>query len=264
MAAPDHYTGENGLIYIDTVLTSVADFFLDVNVDVVDSKQVGESCDLSFPGKKHVSGGIEEMLISGALFAMLIGDTGDITTSSLEVLLAATDLDAAAREELVITSDPTDPTTVKALLTVGDAVTTAGSIMIHGTDGSGAQVTETLNFDAMAVGDGSQAVQGLQVFATTDFVTIMAALESGSPGNYSTIKLDGVDGTKTLTLGQSTYFDVIGKVEDGAGNHWQLTAPDCFFTAGKFPVGDANTIVISPMPFTMKDPTALELDWLAV
>ena len=263
MAAPDHYTGENGLIYIDTVLTSVADFYIDVNVDVVDSKQVGESCDLSFPGKKHVSGGIEEMLISGALFSMLMGDTSTITTSSLEALLATIDLDAAAREELPITNDPTDPTTVKALLSVGDAVTTAGSIVIHGTDAAGAYAVEQLDFVAMAVGDGSQAVQGTQIFATTDFVTIEAALESGTV-TYSTLKLDGVDGTKSISLGPSTYFDVIGRVEDGAGNHWQLTAPDCFFTAGKFPVGDANTIVISPMPFTMKDPTALSLVWLAV
>ena len=260
MALPDHYTGENGQIKIDGVTKTLATFSMDVRTDVVPSKQIGEHCDQSFPGKKHVTGAFEEVLVTGDNFAMLVGDTGDITTSSLETLLNTVNLDAAAREEMLITTDPTDPTSVKAALNVGDALTTAGSIVIHGTDSNDNYVVEVLDFAAMAVGDGAQTVFGSQIFKTTDFVDIEAALESGS-ASYSTLKLEGVDGTKTLTLGESTYFDLVGKVVDTAGKYWQLTAPDCFLTGGTFPVGDKNTIVKSTLPFIMKNPKHFELEW---
>lgn len=261
MALPDHYTGKDGEIKIDGNIATLVNFSLDISVGTIASARIGKVSDLTYPGKKSVSGTITQVLITGDLLAMMIGADADITTSALETLLDTFNLDAAAREETTITNDPTDPTTVKATLTVGDAVTTAGSIMIHGTDSNDAQVTETINFAAMAVGDGAQVVHGSQIFKTTDFVTIMAALESGA-ASYSAIKLEGVSGTKTLKPGTSELFTIIGKVVDANGKYFQMTATDCFFTAGTFPIGDAETIVQTDLPFVLQDPDEdLELVW---
>ena len=262
MALPEHYTGSNGIISIDTVVQTIAKFSVDVKTDVVVDYQIGEENDRNYPGKKHVTGMIEETLTTGDNFAMLLGDTSSIATSSLETLLAATNLDAAAREELPVTSDPTSPTSVKCTLGVGDAVTTAGSIVIHGTDSNDNDVTEVISFDAMAVGDSDQVVQATQIFKTTDFVTIAAALESGA-ASYSTIKLEGVDGVKTITLGESTYFDLVGKVEDINGKYWQISLTDCWLTAGTFPIGDKNAIVKTALPFTVKNAGTTQLAWTA-
>ncbi len=260
MANPTHYTGSDGEIKIDTVATTLVDFSIDMTVGVINSPKIGKRSDMKYAGKFDVTGTITQVLVTGDLMAKLIGADADITTSSLESLLAAFDLDAAAREETTITNDPTNPTSVKATLTVGDAVTTAGSIVIHGTDSSDAYVTEVITFDAMAVGDPAQVLYGSQAFKTTDFVDIEAALESGAV-TYSTIKLDGVSGTKTITPGEPTLFNIIGKVTDGT-SYYQMTANNCFFTGGTFPIGDAETLVQTDLPFVMQDPdTDLTLVW---
>ena len=89
---------------------------------------------------------------------------------------------------------------------------------------------------------------------------IEAALESGAV-TYSQIKLDGVDGTKTITPGEPTLFNIIGKVTDGT-SYFQMTANNCFFTGGTFPIGDAETLVQTDLPFVMQDPdTDLTLVW---
>jgi len=260
MGLPEHYTGSNGVISIDSVPQTIAKFSIDVKTDVVVDYQIGDECDRSYPGKKHVTGLIEETLITGDNFAKLVGDTSTIATSSLETLLDTFNLDAGAREETTITDDPADPTTVKCTLNVGDAVTTAGAIVIHGTDSNDNYAVEVVDFAAMSVGDAAQVVQATQIFKTTDHVTIEAALESGS-SSYSTIKLEGVDGVKTITLGESTYFDLIGKVEDSDGKYIQISLEDCWLTAGTFPIGDKNSIVKTALPFIVKNPGTLDLAW---
>ena len=260
MALPTHYTGSDGEIQIGGSPTTLVDFSIDMSVGVINSATIGKRSDMKYAGKFDVTGSITQVLVTGDLMAMLIGDTSGITTSTLESLLVATDLDAAAREELPITNDPTAPTSVKATLTVGDAVTTAGSIVIHGTDSSDDYVTEVISFAAMAIGDPAQVLYGTQAFKTTDWVDIEAALESGAV-TYSQIKLDGVDGTKTITPGEPTLFNIIGKVTDGT-SYYQMTANNCFFTGGTFPIGDAETLVQTDLPFVMQDPdTDLTLVW---
>ena len=259
--AATHYTGKDGEIKIDGVVTTLVDFSIDISVGVIASGRIGKVSDKKYPGKKDITGKITQVLITGDLLAKLIGDTSTITTSSAETLLAATDLDAGAREELSITSDPTNPTTVKYTLTVGDADTSAGSVVVHGTDVDDNYVTEVIDFDAMSTGDAAQVKLGTQVFKTTDYIDVEAALEAGTT-TYSTIKLEGVTGTKTITPGTSTMFDIIGKVVDDDGNYFQMTANNCFFTGGNFPISDAETLVQTDLPFVIQDPDAdLSLVW---
>ena len=260
--AATHYTGKDGEIKIDTVVTTLVDFSIDISVGVIASGRIGKVSDKKYPGKKDITGKITQVLITGDLLAKLIGDTSTITTSTTEALLAATDLDAADREELAVTTDPTDPTSVKYTLTVGsEANTTAGSVVLHGTDVDGNYVTEVIDFDAMTVGDAAQVKNGTQIFKTTDYIDVEAALESGTTV-FSTIKLDGVTGTKTITPGTSTMFDIIGKVVDSDGNYFQMTANNCFFTGGNFPIADAETLVQTDLPFVIQDPDSdVSLVW---
>ncbi len=265
MANPTHYTGSDGEIKIGGATTSLVDFSIDMAVGVINSATIGKRSDMKYAGKFDVTGTITQVLVTGDLMAKLIGDTSGITTSSLETLLAAEDIETSdGRHEIVIGTDPAAPTSVKATLDVGTTLTTAGSIIIHGTDTSGSYVTEVLDFAAMDVGASDQIVYGTQAFATTDFVDVEAALSQGSTPNCCTLKLEGVTGTKTITPGEPTLFDIIGKVTDGTSSY-QMTANNCFFTGGTFPIGDAETLVQTDLPFVMQDPdTDLTLVWTSV
>lgn len=258
-----HFLGSDGIITVaGDVKAGITDFSIDISVDTIASARVGQKSDKQYPGKVGITGTLNEVLITPELLSFVVGDSNTLTTSSAEALLTATDLDAAAREELTITPNPTDPTSVKVTLTVGDAVTTAGSVVVHGTDVSGNYVTEVIDFAAMAVGDPAQVVYGSQQFNTTTFVDVEAALESGTPGNYSTLKIDGITGVKTMTPGDATLFTIIGKVIDPDSNYAQITLDNCFFTSGNFPIGDANTLVACDLPFICQDPDSdMSLVW---
>ncbi len=104
----------------------------------------------------------------------------------------------------------------------------------------------------MVSGDPAQVVYGSQVFDTTDWVDIEAALgEAGTPD--PTLKIEGITGTKTMTPGNATLFDIIGKVEDDNNNYAQMTCNNCFFTGGNFPIGDSDTLVACSLPFVIRD-----------
>jgi len=258
MALPTHYTGSDGEIQIGGVPTTLVNFNLDVGVGVITSARIGKVSDMKYAGKKDVTGTITQVLVTGDLLAKLLGGTP--VESTLEVLLAATNLTGARAEE-AITSDPTNPTTVTATLTVGDDASGAGSIVIHGTDASDVYVTEVLTFTSMLATDAPQVVRGTQAFKTTDFVDIEAVLD-GFTAAHSTLGLKGVSGTKTVQPGTSALFNIIGKVEDSAGKSFQMTANNCFFTGGTFPIGDAETLVQTDLPFVMRDAdTDLTLVW---
>jgi len=249
MALPTHYTGSDGEIQIGGTPTTLVNFNIDVSVGVINSARIGKVSDMKYAGKKNVSGTITQVLVTGDLLAMLLGGTP--VESTLETLLAATSLTGSRAEETITTS-PANPTTVTATLTVGDDDSAAGSIVIHGTDASDVYVTEVLPFTAMLSTDAPQVVRGTQAFKTTDFVDIEADLD-GYVAVHSTLGLQGVAGTKTVQPGTSTLFNIIGKVEDANGKSFQMTANNCFFTAGSFPIGDAETLVETDLPFVMRD-----------
>ena len=267
--AATHYTGKDGIIKIDTVDTTLVDFSIDIAVGVIASGRIGKVSDKKYPGKKDITGKITQVLITGDLLAKLIGDTSTITEATVTSLLAATDLDGTGREELPVTNDPVEgtpavPTSVRYILAVGTgAGTDAGSVVLHGTDANDNYVTEVIDFDAMEVGDAAQVKNGTQVFKTTDYIDIEAALETGL-STYSTIKLDGVAGTKSITPGTSTMFSIVGKVVDSDDNYFQMTANHCFFTGGNFPIADAETLVQTDLPFVIQDPDSdVTLVWTA-
>ena len=260
MANPTHYTGSDGLITIDTVETTLVNFSIDMSVGVINSAAIGKRSDMKYAGKFDVTGTITQVLVTGALMAKLIGADADITTSSLQSLLNAGATAGGARIELAITNNPTNPTSVKATVTVDDADLTAGSIIIHGTDTSDNYVTEVLDFEAMTALGADQIKFGTQVFKTTTFVDVEAGLAAGTA---PLLNLDGVSGTKTITPGEPELFTIVGKVSDGT-SHYQMTANNCFFTGGTFPIGDAETLVQTDLPFVIQDPdTDLTLVWTA-
>lgn len=259
-----HFRGSDGEIKIDGNVVTMVNYEITVETNVIASPRIGKVADMNYAGKQAISGTVEQVLITGDLLAMVIGDSNTQTESTLENLLAAYDMDAGAREEVAITSDPTDPTSVKITMTAGSVSTAAGSIVIHGTDNSDGYVTEVINLIAMVSGDPAQVVYGSQVFKTTDWVDIEAALgEAGTPD--PTLKIDGITGVKTMTPGNATIFDIIGKVEDDNGNYFQMTCNNCFFTAGNFPIGDSDTLVACSLPFVVHDADSdVSLSWTSV
>ncbi len=256
-----HYTGKHGEVKIDTVTVTVVEFNLDIATNVINDPRVGKKADKKYPGKQEYTGTITQTLITPELLSYVVGDSNTLTTSAAYVLLAATDLDAGVREELPITNDPTITTSVQATLGVGDVDTLAGSIVIHGTDSSDEYAAEVIDFAAMTVGDANQVVYGSQQFKTTDFIDVEANLEKGTV-SYSSIKLDGITGVKTMTPGDPTLFDIVVKVEDTNNNYTHATLSNCFFTGGNFPVGDSDTLVRCDLPFVVQDADVdFELVW---
>ncbi len=248
-----HFRGSDGQIKIDGSVVTVVEFNIDITTNVIASPRVGKVADKKYAGKQDITGTITQVLITPDLLSYVIGDSDSLTTSSLETLLAATDISANAWSEIAITSDPSNPTSVKCTLTASDANTTAGSIIIRGTNSSDQIVTEVIDFTAMTYGDPAQVKYGSQVFKTTDYVDISENLQPTPSSVSSTLKFEGITGTKTMTPGNATIFDIIGKVEDANNNYAQLTCNNCFFTAGNFPIGDSDTLVSCDLPFVVQD-----------
>jgi len=260
-----HFLGSDGEIKIaGNIKSQITDFSVDISVDTIASARVGQKSDKQYAGKVGITGTINEVLITAELLSFVVGDSNTLTTSSAATLLAATELLAATgRQEITITPDPANPTSVKVTLTVGDTDnTTAGSIVIHGTDATDNYVAEVIDFAAMTVGDPAQIKYGTQQFKTTTFVDAEAALAAGATGHCTEIKIEGITGTKTMTPGNATLFTIIGKVEDSDSNYAQITLNNCFFTSGNFPIGDANTLVACDLPFICQDPDSdMSLVW---
>ena len=260
-----HYRGSDGEIRIDTHVVTMVNYEITVETNVIASPRIGKVADMNYAGKQAISGTVEQVLITGDLLAMVIGDSNTQTESTAETLLGAYDMNTGAREETSITTDPTDPTSIKATMTAGDNATTAGSIVIHGTDVSGGYVTEVINFDAMDPGDPIQVKYGSQMFDTTDWLDMEAALGVAGAVLDPTMKIEGIIGVKTMTPGNATIFDIIGKVEDDNGNYFQMTCNNCFFTAGNFPIGDSDTLVACSLPFVVHDADSdVSISWTSV
>ena len=257
-----HYTGKHGTVKIGGTPVTVVEFNLDIATNVINDPRVGKKADKKYPGKQEYTGTITQTLITPDLLSYVVGDSNSCTTSAAYVLLAETALTVSTRHEIAISGNPTITTSVQATLGVGDADTLAGSIVIHGTDLSGEYVVEALDFEAMAVGAANQVVYGTQQFQTTDFVDVEANLGKGTSGNESTIKLDGITGTKTMVPGEPTIFEIFVEVKDANNNYTQATLSNCFFTGGNFPVGDSDTLVRCDLPFVVQDADVdFELVW---
>lgn len=264
-----HFLGSDGEIRIDgNIKSEITDFSVDISVNAIASARVGQKSDKQYPGKVGITGSINEVLITPELLSMVIGDSDTLTTSTLESLLSVTEVcSSGGRQEIAITSNPAAPTSVKVTLTVGTVGTTAGSIVVHGTDVSNNYVTEVIGFPAMAVGDPSQVKYGSQVFKTTTFVDVEAALAKGDTPDCTDITIEGVTGTKTMTPGDATMFTIIGRVADTSApiNSAEITLNNCFFTGGNFPIGDADTLVACDLPFICQNPdTDMSLSWTSV
>lgn len=249
-----HFTGSDGAVTIGGNAVTVVNFSIDVDRSVIASPRVGKTSDTNYAGKLGITGTISQVLVTAELLSYVMGDSNSLTTSSAETLLAAADVSANAWSEYAITSDPTNPTSVKCTLTVGDGNATAGSIVIRGTDSADAIVTEVLDFAAMTDGDAAQVIYGSQQFKTSDHVDVSGNLQPSTGPVYNTLKIEGITGTKTMTPGEATLFDIVGKVEDADSNYAQITANNCFFTAGNFPIGDSDTLVECDLPFVITDP----------
>ena len=259
-----HYRGSNGEIKIEGDVVTMVNYEITIETNVIASPRIGKVADMNYAGKQAISGTVEQVLITGDLLSMVIGDSNTLTSSSAENLLITYDLDALTREEIPFDdTTPTVPTSVKVTMTAGTVSTAAGSIVIHGTDVSDGYVTEVINLIAMDDGDPAQVVYGSQIFKTTNYVDIEAAL-SEAGATDPTLTIDGITGTKTMRPGNATIFDIIGKVEDDNGNYFQMTCNNCFFTAGNFPIGDSDTLVSCSLPFVVHDADSdVSLSWTA-
>ena len=254
-----HFRGSDGEIKIEGGTVTVVNFEITIETNVIASPRVGKVADMNYAGKQAVSGTISQVMITPELLSWVLSDT--VTTSSVESLLAVYDMDDGAREEVAITNDPTDPTTVKVTVTAGTNPIGPGSIVIHGTNSSGGYITEVIDVAAMVLGDPAQVLYGSQMFDTTDWLDIEASL--GVTGATDpTIKLDGIDGDKQVTPGNPKLFSIIGKVEDASSNFATITCNNCFFTGGNFPIGDSDTLVACDLPFVIRDADVdVTLDW---
>ena len=69
------------------------------------------------------------------------------------------------------------------------------------------------------------------------------------------------DAAGTGTPGDPTYFSIWGRVSKDS-SIVDVSANNCFFTGGEFPIGDADTVVQCDLPFQIEDPsTDLTIVW---
>lgn len=256
MALPTHYTGKDGEIKIDGVVTTLVNFNVDMSVGVIDSSRIGKRSPMKYAGKLDFTGTITEVLVTGDLMARMIGATTDITTSSTAVILAATDMSDNTRTTISTGPDvSSNPTSARLTFTsCNTSNNAAGSITLQGKDASGGWVSEVFDFAAMAAGDANQVKYGSQVFAEVIYADVSANLRQGtSATDKNTLSIDWVSGTKTITPGTTELFDIVGKVQDVNGKYFQLTLTNCFFTGASLPVSDSETLVQTDLPFVVQD-----------
>ena len=266
MALPTHYTGTDGVITIGGVATTLVNFNVDMSVGVIESPRIGKKSAMKYPGKLDFSGTVTQVVVTGDLMARVIGT--DQTESSAALFHGPDDLDSqGVHEQITVGPDTSaNPTSVKLTLAASDtSANDAGSMVVQGTDASGAWVSEVFEFDAMDALAATQVKYGSQIFASVHYIDVSGNLSQGVGTAATSLAAYWVGGTKTITPGNTPSFDIVGKVEDANGKYFQMTLTNCFFTGAGFPISDSETLVQTDLPFVVQDPDVdVVLVWSAV
>lgn len=240
------YTGEHGILKIDSVAFAVAEVTANITRGTASHPRSGSLSDIQFPGKIGVTGTITRIMTDGELLGYAIGDT--TVSGSAVALDSGVTAPGAAGESIKDMDTSTASASSRIQLTaLTAAVTASGYAIVYGTDVNDDPISEIIAVPTLAV---SEAVQGDVIFKTATHIAAFDWVQAGG-----TIKVDAIAGAASLVVDTAQYFDIDMYVESGSSNI-HLLANNCFLTSGSFSFTDADNIVGDVLNWTMQDPTA--------
>lgn len=242
------YTGVNGALTIDGVA------FADVQFDIrwatgdVNYPRSNKRSDGCIPGKRTVTCKIRKVFQhEDASIVLGYGITDTPTTGSAGALLAATTITADTMA--AITSNPATPSRVTITLSV-DAITTAGKIVVYGTDVNDVPITEIFAVPLNA--PSGTVYTGSKVFKTT---THLAFVDVASTGGAKAA-VAGIAGDATMKFGDPKIFDIVGTLTKGAKTI-TITLTDCWLKNGGITWTDAGKVIEVDADVSMHDPDTM-------
>jgi hypothetical protein len=246
-----HYTGQQGRIYLTghTLLAS-AIFDIPITRGAASHARGGAWSDLSAPGK------IGPLVITakGILRnANLIGGMlTDASTSGQAAVLVAADT-IVADTVVPCSTSPSSPSRIRFAFVkgAGAGITTAGQIIVFGTDANGAKSSEIIEVGLTT--DATKNFDGKILFATvTHFSVIDLVIDGAGTG-----ELRSLAGAASYTVGFPTYYDLECTVlDDVTGDYILATFHHAWISKGTFASGDASKMLDEDVAFTILDPDA--------
>jgi hypothetical protein len=202
------------------------------------------------PGKRSVQTKIKKVFVhedAGIVLGYSMSDTP--ITGANGVLQAANTFTADSVE--AIGANPTAASRVK--ITVGTAaITTAGKVIVYGTDASDQVIAEIYTIPLGTV--ATTTFTGTKVFKTTTHYAIIDLV--GDTG--CTLALDSVAGSSTLTFGDPKIFDLVGTLTKGAKSI-TITQQDCWLKNGGIAWVDSGRVIEVDAEVSMHDPDLLSV-----
>jgi hypothetical protein len=147
------------------------------------------------------------------------------------------------------TASPTTPSRLKYITTAATDAITATSVVVVGTDVNDEYVSETIKIPVLAISE-VDTQYGQQIFKTVESIVAGDMFTANT-----TLGITSSVGITSVKIGKPTYFSVSGMVHDDANDTFTyLAAKNCYFTSGRLPIGDIDTVVDQALEFKIVDP----------
>lgn len=242
-----YLTGVHGKVYVDDVEVANATFSIKVTRGVATHNRGNSWSDVKAAGKLDMTGTINRIQTSVDFLGKVL--TGSVLTGTANALHAGLTLDGSdAVTEM--TDDDSKSSKIK-FSCITSAITTAGTIVLRGTDANDEAITEEIAVGTLDVGE---YVTSTKIYKTLEDVRVIGVDSTGN----GLLKVDSVAGSANYSVGRPAYFKLKGELDDGTTVTY-VEANNCFLTEGEFKFTDADEIVEDNLSFTMEDPSTLIL-----
>lgn len=246
--------------YMDAhgVITIEGSPVLDIEYDVkwkttfVEVERPGQSAKTLPTKKRTVTTKIKKAALATGDPAILLGYgmTATPSTGSTTVVKAATAI--TADSVVAFTTSPATPSQIRGTLSVG-AITTAGKIIVYGTDVNDNTIEDVLTIPLGATIAATFTTQ--KVFKTTTHYVVIDVAST----NSTEIAFAGIGGTATFTFGNVKVFDIVGTwTHPDATSSIIITQPKCMVENGGLSISSAKPIPVD-IDVRMYDPDDLTI-----
>lgn len=244
MTAQDYFERRHGAITVDGSAVSIPTVFnVKLKWNTTERDVIGYNSMRTIPIALGCNGTLERDMTDITMLTKLLSSSAS-DTGTAEALHAGL---SVAADALLVPTDTSIATPSRIQFTViTNPITTAGHLVLFGTDAQDADISEVLNVTTLAV---ASTVTTKQFFKTCTQVAVVGIRSTG----VGLLKMDAIAAGATITPGRPKKFTISAVVSDtDSGNSMTLTINNCFFTDGAF---DIETPMSDKLAFTVELPS---------
>jgi len=245
------YTDVNGVLSIGGV--ALADVQCDFSWErkSVTYERASKRSPIELPGSFSYNLTLKKALVRDDIPTTIVYSLTDATIGgTADAVLAAT-VFGAANAWTAAAKTMTTPSILSFELSVA-AVTTAGTITIVGEDANANVIEETVAFP-------TTMLVGAKVYTTKYFSKTAGFYNNGVVSTGAgKIKIDGVAGGSTWTVGDPGIFDLDVELTKGA-HTLKASIPDCWFKTGAISWSTGGEVLENPLSVAIHDFD--EIEW---